>query len=138
MANEIMRINEENPSYTSMQMASVEDKKKFFNAVENPSKKLSDFINKKIVIKDISMQFMEIQERDDDGNPIPDHFKPAVKTVIVTSDGIGVFSTSMGLARALYSLFNIFGTPETWEEPLTCVVKQVEIGKNRTFKLEVV
>lgn len=138
MANEIMRINEENPSYTSMQMASVEDKKKFFNAVENPSKKLSDFINKKIVIKDISMQFTEIQERDDDGNPIPDHFKSAVKTVIVTPDGTGVFSTSMGLARALYSLFSIFGTPETWEEPLTCVVKQVEIGKNRTFKLEVV
>jgi hypothetical protein len=138
MKNEIVRITEENPSYTSMVMASVEDKKRFYNAVENPTKKLSDFINKKIVIKDVSMEFTEIQERDDEGNPIPGAVKPAVKTVIVTPDGTGVFSTSMGLARAMYSLFNIFGTPDTWEEPLCCIVKQVEIGKNRTFKLEVV
>lgn len=138
MANEIMRINEENPSYTSMTVASIEDKKRFYNAVENPSQKLADFINKKIVIKDVSMEFCELQEKDDEGHPIPDCFKPAVKTVIVTPDGTGVFSTSMGLAKALYSLFNIFGTPDTWEEPLTCVVKQVDIGKNRTFRLEVV
>lgn len=138
MENAIIRINEENPAYTSMTVTTKEERKAFYNAVENPDHKLSEFINKKITFSNVSMEMSQVQARDDAGNPIPDTFNPAVKTVLVTPDGKGIISTSMGVARALYSMFQIFGTPDTWDEPMTCIVKQVEIGKNRTFKLEVV
>ena len=136
--NELMNIKDSNFEYTSMQIASMEDKKKFYNAIENPEYKLSEFINKEIVIDDVSMVASQVQERDDAGNPIPDHYSDTIKTVIVTPEGDGIISTSMGLARALVSMFRIFGTPDTWDQPLRCVVKQVDVGKNRTFKLEVV
>lgn len=136
--NELMNIKDSNFEYTSMQVATMEDRKKFYNAVENPAYKLSEFINKEIVINDVSMVATQVQERDDAGNPIPDSYSDTVKTVIVTPEGDGIISTSMGLARALVSMFRIFGMPDTWDEPLRCVVKQVDIGKNRTFKLEVV
>lgn len=136
--NELMNIKDTNFEYTSMQIASMEDKKKFYNAVENPTHKLSEFINKEIVIKDVSMVATQVQERDDLGNPIPEHYSDTIKTVIVTPEGDGIISTSMGLARALVSMFRIFGMPDTWDEPLRCTVKQVDVGKNRTFKLEVV
>ena len=136
--NELMNIKDSNFEYTSMQVATMEDKKKFYNAVENPTHKLSEFINKEIVIKDVSMVASQVQERDDAGNPIPDRYSDTVKTVIVTPEGDGIISTSIGLARALVSMFRIFGMPDTWDEPLRCTVKQVDVGKNRTFKLEVV
>jgi len=138
MANELMNIKDNNFEYTSMQVATVEDKKKFYNAVENPTSKLSEYINKEIIIKDVSMVASQVQERDDVGNPIPDQYSDTIKTVIVTPEGNGIISTSMGLARALVSMFRIFGTPDTWESPMRCVVKQVDVGKSRTFKLEVV
>lgn len=138
MKNAIIRINEENPAYTSMTVTTKEERKAFYNAVENPEHKLSEFINKKVTFSNVSMEMSQVQARDDAGNPIPDTFNPAVKTVLVTPDGKGIISTSMGVARALYSMFQIFGTPDTWDEPMTVVVKQIEIGKNRTFKLEVV
>lgn len=137
MANEIMKLNDEALNYTSMTLASKRDKVTFYNAVQNPDSKLSDHINKKITFIHVSMTACTIQEKDDLGNPIPDAIHKTVKTVFVTPDGKGIITTSMGVARALMDMFSIFGTPDTWDEPMTCLVKQVDIGKNRTFKLEV-
>lgn len=138
MANEIIRINEENPSYTSMALGTMDEKKAFYNAVENPENKLSEFINKKITFSNVSMEAITIADKDDAGVPIPGTEKPTIKTVLVTPEGVGIISTSMGVARSLYGMFNIFGTPDTWDTPMTVEVKQVDIGKNRTFKLKVV
>jgi hypothetical protein len=137
MENQIMKINDENLNYTSMTLASKRDKVTFYNAIQNPSSKLSEHINKKISFVHVAMSACEIQEKDDLGNPIPDAIHKTVKTIFVTPEGNGIITTSMGVARALLDMFNIFGTPDTWDEPMTCLVKQVEIGKNRTFKLEV-
>lgn len=133
----IFRINDENQAYTSLNVTTKEEKKAFYNIVENPKYKLSEFINKKITFSNVSLEACTITEKDDAGNPIPGTEKTTVKTVLVTPEGEGIISTSMGIARALYSMFQIFGTPDTWDEPMTCVVKQIEIGKNRTFKFEV-
>lgn len=133
----VMRINEENPQYTSMALSSKEEMKAFYNAVENPTGRLSEFINKEFTFSNVSMELSQVAERDDSDNPTG-NYNQVVKTVLVTPDGKGYISTSMGIARALYSLFALFGTPEVWDEPMTCLIKQVDIGKNRTYKLEVV
>lgn len=138
--NAIVRINEENPTYSSMSLAnaSKEEKALFFNAVENPTEKLSKYINKRIKFTNVYMEQIIMCDKDDEGKPIPMTEKPTVKTVLITPEGNGIISTSMGIARALYSMFQIFGTPDTWDAPMECIVQQVDIGKNRTFKLKVV
>lgn len=136
--NEIIRITEDNPTFSSLVPTNREEQVLFYNAVENPTSKLSKFINKRIKFSNVFMEQVTICDKDDDGKPIPNTEKPTVKTVLITPEGEGILSTSMGVARSLYSMFQIFGTPDTWESPMEVEVTQVEIGKNRTFKLKVV
>lgn len=126
----IQRIDDINKSMTTMECNTTADKKIFFNAVQNPSSKVSDYINKTITIKDVYMEQAEYEG--DEG------VTKGVKTVIITPDGDGILANSMGVARALYGIFDIFGMPSEWDEPMTVMVKQVETPKGRYFKFEVV
>lgn len=126
----IQRIDDVNKSMSTMECNTTADKKIFFNAVQNPSSKVSDYINKEITIKDV---YMEQAEYEGDGG-----VTKGVKTVIITPDGEGILANSMGVARALYGIFDIFGMPSEWDEPMTVMVKQVETPKGRYFKFEVV
>lgn len=125
----IQRIDDINKSMTTMDCSTTEQKKIFFNAVQNPTSKVSDYINKQITIKDVYMEQAEYEG--DEG------VTKGVKTVIITPDGEGILANSMGVARALYGIFDIFGMPSEWDEPMTVMVKQVETPKGRYFKFEV-
>lgn len=135
--NELMRITDENPTYCSMVVSNKEQRKAFYNAVQNCDKKIGDFINKEITFTDVYMEKTEVMEKDNAGNPTG-VIQDAVKIVLILKDGTGVVSTSKGILTSLYAMFRIFGTPDTWEEPMTVCVKQIETAKGRTFKLEVV
>lgn len=130
--NQIVRISEENQAICTMQVASTEDKKAFYNATQNPTAKVSDFINQTITIRDVYME--KAQYVDEETGLVTD----GVKTIIITPEGEGILANSMGVARSLYSLFDIFGMPSEWDEPITVKVKQIEVkGGNRYFKFEV-
>lgn len=135
--NDLVKLTETGDQYSSLVPTSREEQKLFFNAVDNPTEKLSKYINKRIKFVNVFMERIDITERDEDGNPTG-VVNSTIKTVLITPDGNGVISTSMGIARALMVMFRVFGTPDTWDEPMECIVEQVEIGKNRTFKFKVV
>ena len=135
--NDLVKLTETGDQYSSLVPTSREEQKLFFNAVDNPTEKLSKYINKRIKFVNVFMERIDIVERDEDGNPTG-VVNSTIKTVLITTDGNGVISTSMGIARALMTMFRVFGTPDTWDEPMECIVEQVEIGKNRTFKFKVV
>lgn len=138
MKNEIVRINEETPVYCSLVANTRAEKAVLYNAVENPSHKLSEFINKEIEFVNVHMEKIQLMEKDENGNETG-VIHDCVKTVLITPSGEGIICNSNGIVRSLYSLFSIFGTPETWgDEPMKVIVKQIETPKGRTFKLEVV
>lgn len=135
--NELARITDSNPTYCSMVIENRQQQKDFYNAVQNCDKKIGDFINKELTFRDVYMEKTEVMEKDAKGNPTG-VIQDAVKIVLILEDGTGVVSTSKGILTSLYAMFRIFGTPDTWEEPMTCLVKQIETTKGRTFKLEVI
>lgn len=126
----VQRIDDVNKSMTTMECNTREEKKLFYNAVQNPTAKVSDFINKTLTIADVYME--QAEYNDDNGTTT------GIKTVIITPEGQGILANSMGIAKALYGIFDIFGMPSEWDEPMTVEVKQVETPKGRYFKLEVV
>ena len=134
---ELMRITDNNPTYCSMTVVSKEEKVKFYNAVQNCEKKISDYINKRISFNNIYLEKTEVMEKDKNGNPTG-VITDAVKIVLIQPDGEGIVSTSKGILTSLYALFQIFGTPDTWDEPMEVEVKQIETAKGRTFKLQAV
>lgn len=131
MNNAIVRIDNENPTFTTMQLGTTAEKKAFFNATQNPAFKVSEFINQNITIANV---FMQKTTYVDDEGVVTD----GIKSIIITPEGDGILANSNGIAKSLMSLFEIFGLPSEWDEPLTCTVRQVETPKGRYFKLEVV
>lgn len=130
--NEIIRINEETPSYCSMVAETRQEKAVLYNAVQNPDSKISDHINQKIQFVNVKMDQVDMTDEE------TGETRKAIRTILITPDGKGILCTSNGIARSLYDMFTIFGTPDTWEgEIMECIVRQVETGKGRTFKLEV-
>lgn len=118
--------------FCSMSLASIEEKKIFHNATQNPNYRISDFINKTFVVKDICMQKILIHP--DDGEE-----KEVIQTIFVTPDGEGIMSNSIGIAKSVISILNIFGEPAEWGlEGLTLEVKEVNFKNGRYFKLMVV
>lgn len=130
---EIQRISDDNPTYCSLAAETKEEQAVIYNAMQNPTHKLSDFINQRVTFSNVFMEQVEIT--DEDGEEIP---VKAVRTVLITPDGEGIVATSNGVARSMYNLFKIFGTPENWEDDMSVIVRQVETARGRTFKLEVI
>lgn len=108
MNTSIVLVNEENPVLTSMQAVSMEDKKRFYNAINSPTGDIKDIVNNDVTITDFHMGYEE--KMSDDGE-----FYKSVKTTIVLNDGRSYSTTYKSFAKSLIQLMQIFGTPENWE-----------------------
>lgn len=129
--NEIVRISDSNPEFTTILADSVEAKMKLYNAVENPTEKVSDYINREFTFNDIYME--KAQYINEEGV-----ITEGVKTVLIAPDGHGILANSNGIANSLYKILKIFGMPHEWEGCMKCKVKQIETPNGRYFKLEVI
>lgn len=130
--NAIVKVTDfEEPGfvYSSMSLNTIEEKKTFHNAIQNPEYKISDFINRSFVCKDVFMQKALIHGDDDCE-------KEVIQTIFVTAEGTGIISNSIGIAKSLVSILNIFGEPADWGfEGLEFEVKEVNFKNGRYFKL---
>ena len=102
-----------------------------YNAINNPTVKISDHIGKTIDIKDIYCE--EITVHDSETGEI----RTLTKTVLIDPEGNSYFSVAAGIFRAVKNLIAIFGYP-TYETPVTVKVTQVRLKKGSTYGLEVV
>lgn len=126
----VQKINEQNPTFCTLITDSFEAKKTLHNAITSPVDKVSSFINKRIVIKDI---YMEVAHYENDEGTTE-----GVKTILITPEGEGIMANSQGVAQSIYQILTIFGLPSEWEEPLTVEVQQRETKNGRWFTLKVV
>lgn len=101
-----------------------------YNAVNNPTVKISDHVNQEIFIKDI---YCEEIERTD---PETGEIQVLKKTVLIDPDGNSYFSVSNGIFRAVENLIRIFGYP-TYTEPVHVRVVSVKLKKGQTYGLQI-
>lgn len=116
-------------TFSSFVPESLDDKKKFFNAINNTDGKLSDLINMEIVIKDVYAEECEYV------NEETGELTPGVRIILFTPDGKGYSTSSKGVFNCLSKIFAIFGHPSTWTEPLKARVKQISPAKDRKILL---
>lgn len=114
--NEIIKIaNETLPVVSSFNAETIEDKKRFYNALNNPAGDVKDLINQPIEISDYHMQWE--QRTNDDGEPYD-----RIKTTIITADGNSYTTTYKSFAKSLVQLMQVFGLPESWDNHKISVV----------------
>lgn len=102
-----------------------EGKIKFYSALQN-AEKLDEHLNEPLNMTNVVAQ--AVQVTDDQTGEISN----TVRVIIVTDDGKAYAATSPTLAAGLNTMFGIFGTPNTWTEPLC--IKVVERRSRRGFK----
>lgn len=122
MANELMNANgnaimaanevmETGVGYSSMNVQDHDQAVAFYNAVTNPTGKLKEHINETLNLVHVSVEPLEVKREDGTANIAP-------RIVLVTDAGESYSCVSVGVYGALKRIFSLFGTPDTWANPL--------------------
>ena len=120
----------ESNAFCSIKEDSLEAKKLVYNASNNPTHKIDDYINKEIALKDVFVEIIEL------ANENTGELEQAPRIVLIDDKGESYQCVSTGIFGSIKKLMAIFGEP-TWEEPIHVVVKQVKVKRGTMLTLEV-
>lgn len=136
--NEIMAVDVRNElssdsksTYCSIQGGDRKTLAKIYNAMNNPSHKVSDYINKTIMVKDVFVELIEMS------NEETGEFENVPRVVLIDETGEAYQAVSTGIFNAVKNAIQVFGAP-TWDDPLPCEVKQVQVKNGSMLTFEVV
>lgn len=111
-------------SYCSIKGDTREAKVAMYNAINSPDHKLSDFIGKKLNIKDISIERVE-NPSDETGEMVAN-----ARVVLIDENGESYTCVSSGIYSAIKKLVAVFGEP-TWEPALPVEIQNLSTKKGR-------
>ena len=114
----------------SIKAETMEEKALVFNAANNPQHKVADFINKKIMVKDIYAETLELVNKE------TGEIDKAPRIVLIDEAGEAYECVSVGMFSALKKLIATFGEP-TWEQPIPVVVKQEKVANGSMLTISV-
>lgn len=138
-------------SYCSFPCTTTEEKKRVFNAINAADMRLRSAVNMKINVTGVYIEPVELGKQDAEGNPVyvvredgsvvEEDGEPVQKTdicprmVIFADDGKTYGCCSFGAYNAMKRIFNLFGTPDTWAEPVTIIPQIVDNGKKQILTI---
>ena len=115
-------------SYTDMNLSDMVTAKDFYNAVSQPDVALKECVNIPIAMTHVSIEVCEVRS-EQNGDVI------APRIVIMDKDGKSYQAVSVGVYQSLKRIFALFGTPDTWSEPLTVVPMLTSTKKGQVLSL---
>ena len=124
MNNTVLTDLNNTESYCSIKGDSREALVAMYNAINSPDHKLSDFVGKKLNIKDISIERVE-NMNDETGEMIAN-----ARVVLIDENGESYTCVSSGIYSAIKKLVAVFGEP-TWEPALPVEVQNISTKKGR-------
>jgi hypothetical protein len=117
-------------AFCSVKAETMAEKALVFNAANNPQHKVNDFINKKIMLKDVYAETLELC------NAETGEYEKAPRIVLIDENGEAYECVSVGMFSSLKKLIATFGEP-TWEDPIPVVVKQEKVKNGSMLTLTV-
>lgn len=111
-------------SYCSIKGDTREAKVAMYNAINSPDHKLSDFVGKKLSIKDISI------ERVENPSDVTGEMVANARVVLIDENGESYTCVSSGIYSAIKKLVAVFGEP-TWEPALPVEIQNLSTKKGR-------
>lgn len=124
MNNTVLTDLNNTESYCSIKGDSREALVAMYNAINSPDHKLSDFVGKKLNIKDISIERVE-NMNDETGDMVAN-----ARVVLIDENGESYTCVSSGIYSAIKKLVSVFGEP-TWEPALPVEVQNLSTKKGR-------
>lgn len=124
MNNTVLNDLNNTEAYCSIKGDSREALVAMYNAINSPDHKLSDFVGKKLNIKDISIERVE-NANDETGEMVAN-----ARVVLIDENGESYTCVSSGIYSAIKKLVAVFGEP-TWEPALPVEVQNLSTKKGR-------
>lgn len=118
--------------YCSFKPETEEDEIILFNAMTNPSKRLSDCINMTISIQHVFCEIVDCTNRE------TGEVSKCPRIVLISDNGESYQAVSMGVFSALKKIFSIKGEPSTWKKPVHLKVLQRTVGERKMLTFEMV
>ena len=116
--------------YTSFRGETAAEKAQLFKIMNTPKYKVSDCINKTILLKDLYVEMVSCT------NEQTGEVSVAPRIVLIDKDNEGYQCVSTGILSALKKLMQIYGEP-TWDEPLPIKIIQLKKGARSILTFEV-
>lgn len=113
---ENMKIFEENVElailgkedfYSSFKPQNEDDEMTMYNALMNPEKRLKDFVNQDILVKDVIIERVYVNKEGEE------YKECAPRVILIDTKGISYACVSFGILNALKRMMDICGKP-TW------------------------
>ena len=108
-----------------------EQAKTVYNALNNPTYNIRDFVNKKIVVENVLIEIADIMDAD------TGVIERVPRTVLIAPDGKSFVATSKGIFNSVKKAFIAFGEAP-WKGGIEFEVKQVSVGRGQMLTLEMV
>jgi len=102
-----------------------------YNAINSPDKRVGDFINMAIDIKDVLIEIVELVQE------ATGEYVKCPRIILIDVNGVSYQCVSIGIMSGLKRMFKLFGPP-TWTDPVRVVVKQITKGEKKMLSLSVV
>lgn len=126
--NEIVNAEPERNNeltYCSVMCKNMEERKNLFNALEQADVLLNDVVGAEFELKDVYIhRFERINEETGE-------VEPKVRIILFDSEGKTYACGSFGIFNILCRMFEVFGTPNQWEQPLKVRVVKKDIKDNK-------
>ena len=105
--------------------------KTVYNAMNNPTHKLSDFVNKKINVANYLIEVAEIADED------TGEILKTPRTVLISPDGESFMATSKGVYKSIRNAVAVLGDAP-WNGGVVFEVKQQKVGRGNMLTLMMV
>ena len=102
-----------------------------YNAMNNPTHKLSDFINKRIVVENVLIEVNDLMN-DETGE-----IDRVPRTVLISPDGTSYRATSKGVFNSIRNAYLALGSAP-WPGGVEFEVKQTAVGRGQMLTLAMV
>lgn len=108
-----------------------EQAKMVYNAMNNPTHNLRDFVNKKILVENVLIEVSDLLN-DETGE-----IDRVPRTVLISPDGVSYRATSKGVFNSIKNAYTALGAAP-WPGGIEFEVKQVSVGRGQMLTLSMV
>ena len=109
---------------------------KMFNAMNNPSEKISSHINEVIEVSDFLIEMISIEQQDVYGD-LTGEIGTVPRVVLISPDGTSYQAVSKGIANVVRNCTQSAG-PAPWNPPVQLKIKQVPVGRGSMLTADMV
>ena len=107
-------------AYCSIQVETLEDKVKVYNAMSNTTESLAEHLGEEIPIRHVYVDVIQCEnEKTGEKENCP-------RIVLIAADGQTFQAVSKGIFGSLKRIFQMFGTPDTWDFALVVKARRVK------------